>query len=113
KINDEHIGTSFVFSLFIATCLSVIVFIGSPYIANFFHMDILSTVLKAMSVLFILEGITQVSQSLIQRELMFNLLVRIQVLSYLSYGIVGTAFALMGYGVWSLVFAHIVKELIK
>src|SRR5699024_1458277 len=113
EINDAHIGTSFVFSLFLSACLSTIVFISSPFIANYFHMEELNTVLKAMSVLFILEGITQVSQSLIQRELLFNRLVRIQVLSYLSYGIVGTILALMGFGVWSLVFAHIVKAFVK
>lgn len=112
-INDKHIGTSFLFSLFLAICLGITVFIGSPLIASFFHIAYLSVVLKAMSVVFLLEGVAEVSQSLIQRDLLFNLLVRIQVLSYLAYGIVGTILAFMGLGVWSLVFAYLSRSFIK
>lgn len=112
-IKEEHVYTSFTFALFLGLCLSSIVFITSPYIAVFFHMEELSVVLKLMSVVFILDGLSRISESLIQRRLMFNILVRIQVISYLSYGIIGTILAFMGLGVWALIAAFLSQMLIK
>jgi len=112
-IHQKHISTAFTTAIIFAIIFSIIIFASSSIVSVFFQMPELSTILKVMSVVFIIEGLTKVSESLIQRNFLFNLLVRIQVVSYLIYGIAGTILAIYGAGVWSLVFAQIAQKLTK
>src|SRR5262249_14337073 len=86
----------------------------APAIADFFQNDQVTSVLRVIIIVFPLSGVTVVAESLIRRHLRFRKLVQIEVIAYaISYGIVGISLALLGFGVWSLVGAYIVEEIIK
>jgi len=113
EITNAHIGTSYIISFILAVFFGIIVFLISPFIADFFHAKELALILKVMTIVFVLQGMSIVSESLIQREMLFALIVRIQVISYFTYGVVGVVLALFGFGVWALVIAYITQMFIK
>jgi O-antigen/teichoic acid export membrane protein len=105
-ISDEEIGTSYTVSLFLALVFGGAVYFSAPYTASFFNMNELIPVLQVLAFSLLFNSVGIVAESLIQRELQFRILVRIQIISYVSYGLVGVVLALLGAGVWALVFAY-------
>src|SRR5690606_14142809 len=98
-------------SLFMSLFLSIIVFSGSGLLGEFFKMPELQKVVKVVSILFILEGITTVSQSLLGREMKHKIIVRIDFLSYLiGYGIVAIVLSYYNYGLWALMFGQLAQS---
>lgn len=112
-INNRQIGTSYTVSIVMAVFFGIIIYIIAPLISNFFHSVELILILRIMVVIFLFQGLSIVSESLIQREMMFRVIVRIQVISYVTYGIIGIILAVFGLGVWSLVFAYMSQIIIK
>src|SRR5699024_7477363 len=80
-LKSIHIDTGFTFSIFLSLCLGAVMYFSSGLIASFFDISQLHRVLELLSLMLVLDGVTKVSESLIQRDLLFHLLVRIQVIS--------------------------------
>lgn len=112
-INNKHIGTSYTISIILALFFAALIFLVAPFIASFFQANELTVILRVMSIVFVFQAISTVSESLIQREMMFNVMARIQVISYISYGSIGIILAILGYGVWALVIAYISQMFVK
>lgn len=109
-----HIRAGATISLMLSLLFFLIVFFGSGLIADFFNMPELVNVLKVVAVLFILEGVNTVSQSLLLREMKQKVLVKIDFISYLvGYGLVAIALSYYGFGLWSLVIGQILQSLLK
>lgn len=110
----RHIRTGFISSLFSGMLLTAFIFLTAPVIAGFFRMEEFASVLRVMSLVFLLQGFSVVSKSLLQRELKFRCIAQIQVVSYaLGYGIVGVCLALLKFGVWALVIAHLSQAALR
>jgi PST family polysaccharide transporter len=76
----------------------------APLAANFFHEGDLRSIIGVLSIGFILDGAGVVSDGLLQRELRFREIVKVETASFfLGIVIVGVALGLMGFGVWALV----------
>ncbi|MCT8139014.1 lipopolysaccharide biosynthesis protein [Anaerobacillus sp. CMMVII] len=113
-LEERHIRTGFTISLLFGTCLIGIIFLLAPFIAGFFRIEELTSVLYIISLVFPLKGLSMVAESLLQRELRFRWLASIQVLSYaIGFGLVGIILALMEFGVWALVGATIAQTVVK
>ncbi|WP_147803626.1 lipopolysaccharide biosynthesis protein [Alkalicoccus halolimnae] len=113
EISDKEIGTSYTVSLVLSLLFGAGVYFTAPYTAAFFDMNELIPVLQVLAFSLLFNSVGVVAESLIQRELKFNLIVRIQILSYLSYGIIGVVLAVMGAGVWALTFAYFSQIFVK
>lgn len=91
-----------------------LLWIGSPYIAMFFDEPAITSILKVLSVVFIIEGFSMVPDSVLQRELEFRKLMVVENVSYIiGSGIVSIVLALLGFGVWSLVAGVIVVRVLR
>lgn len=112
-INEKHIQTGFTLTILLSISFTLLLFITSTKISSFFNMPELEKILKAMSIIFILKGLSTVSESLMQRKLRFKLNAIINFISYFVYGLVGVVTALLGAGYWALVIAHIVQSIVK
>ena len=75
----------------------------APAIAVVFNEPELVDVVRALSVSYAISSIAVVPQALMERELAFRLISRIEVVGALVGGILGISAALAGLGVWSLV----------
>ena len=89
SLTSIHIRVASTISLMLSAAFFLIVFFCSGLLAVFFNMPELQNVLKVVAILFIIEGITTVSQSLLLREMKQKILVKISFISYLvGYGVV-------------------------
>ncbi|MBP2075892.1 lipopolysaccharide biosynthesis protein [Oceanobacillus polygoni] len=113
KINLEHIQTGFTLSIIFSFVITVVVYNSSDTVATFFNMAELSSVLKVLAYVHLIQGFSVVSEALLQRNLEFKKLALVQIISYLVYGIVGVTLSVIGLEVWSLVYAYILNIAVK
>jgi O-antigen/teichoic acid export membrane protein len=113
-LEPRHIDTAFATSVLLDSMLGVIVWLGAPLAAGFFHNAAVTPVLRALACTFPLHGLSTVAESLMKRELRFRQLAKRDVIAYgVGYGGVGVTLAVLGYGVWALVAAHIAHTTAK
>lgn len=113
-ITVNHIRTGFIVSVIFGLTTAVLIILVAPLVANFFHMEELIPILQVMSIIFVLKGISVVSEALLQRGLYFRKIALIQLLSFsLGYGLVAILLALMDFGTWALVGGVIAQNVLK
>ncbi len=110
SLRSEHITVAFHTSVLLGLLLTSMTWFLAPAIADFFRIEALTPVLRVMSFSFPLRSIGIVPESLLQRELRFRWLANCELASYaFGYGCVGIALAMLGWGVWALVSAHLAQ----
>ena len=113
-LTSRHIRVGFTMSLLFSSILAALIFLGAARIANFFRIAELASVIRAISPLFICNGISVVAEALAQRELRFRLLASIELGAFaVSFVLVGIPLALAGYGLWALVGAYVTQSLLR
>lgn len=114
ELEQRHIDTAFTASVALGLGLGGLVLLAAPLAADFFRIPSVAPVLRALSVVFPLQGLAAVAGSLLLRELRFRYMANVDVISYgLGYGVVGIGSALLGLGVWALVLGQITHNVIK
>ncbi len=114
KLDEVHIRVGFTFSMLMATILSMTVWFLAQVISDFFNMEGLCPVIRVTAIIFLINGLGVVAESLLLRSLQFRGLAMLELLSYaIGYGVVGILLAITNMGVWALVGANIAQILIK
>jgi lipopolysaccharide exporter len=99
EVTDDDIRVSFSISFLLGCGFYVLTWLLAPVAGLFFHNTNVVSVLRV-------SGLATVSVHLLRRRLRFRDLAVIESASYIiGYGVCGMSLALMGFGVWSLVFA--------
>jgi len=104
---EEASDITFSFNLLIGVGLTCIVLVISPYVATFFHEPSLTLILRWLGGTFAINSIGSVHKALLQRDLKFGKKLIPEMGSTLVKGGLSIGLALMGYGVWSLVFGQL------
>jgi PST family polysaccharide transporter len=113
-LEDRHISTAFYASTGFGIVVAVFVWILAPNIADFFYMKQLVPVVRALSVLFPIAGVSSVAENLAQRDMRFRLLANTDVFAYsVGYGLVGVVLAILGFGAWALVAGQIAQAVLR
>ena len=113
-LQPRHMSTAFFASTGLGFLVAAIVWLAAPLIAQFFRMEHLTPVVRALALAFPITGIATVPESLLQRDLRFRLLANRDVFSYgIGYGMVGVSLALLGWGVWALVAAQLTHVVLR
>ena len=102
-INEKHLSTSFWISVFMGMILCAIAIIASPFIADFFKEGIVQPIVSILSIGFILGSFGTVHRTLLEKKIDFKNMTITEIGATASSGIVSVVFALLGFGVWSLV----------
>lgn len=113
-IEDEDLKAAFVLSVASGLVITAALCAIAPLAANFFGEEALYGVLLALSVGFIVDSFGVVSDGMLQRELRFRELVKVETAAFVV-GLLGVGVAL-GYlecGVWALVGANLAMRAIK
>ena len=114
ELDQTHVRVAVTLSFALGVLLGAIVFFGAPVIAAFYRMPELEPILRAVSFLFPLDGLNTVAKSLLTRDLRFKLYIALDVLGYvLGYAAVGVVMALLGFGVWALVWANLMQVVVR
>lgn len=100
-----NIVLSFFFALMLCAC--------SQLIANFYHQPLLRDIVCVNALYMVLQSFIAVQGSRMSIQLQFRQKSILQIISTISTGIASIIMALMGYGVWSLVWPSFLGLLVK
>jgi PST family polysaccharide transporter len=108
ELNLTHIRAAFTISGGLGFVLGAIVWFAAPALAAFYRIPAVEPILRGVALLFPIDGLNTVGESLLMRTLRFRLYVALDVGSYvLGYALLGVFLAWRGYGVWALVAANL------
>jgi len=103
KITHEQISTLFWINVLISVVLGLCVLIGSPLVAMFYGRPELTAVTAALSISFILSGLSIQHAALLRRHMRFGSLAIVQIASQIITLPVIILLALYGWHYWALV----------
>ncbi|MBO4996338.1 MAG: lipopolysaccharide biosynthesis protein [Muribaculaceae bacterium] len=106
-------STIFIWNVTIGSLFYIIIYFSSNYIAQFYRMPILSTILKVLGITVILGGIANILSNRLQKKLRFKGLAITDIASYIISAVIAVIMAFKNFGVWSLVFMSIIQPFIR
>lgn len=108
KINSSDDETSvFYLNIIIGFLIMCTLMLISPLVANFFEEPKLKNILRVLAIGYFLSSFGIVQNALFNRNLDFKKIAVVSVANTIVTGITGISFALLGFGVWSLVYASL------
>lgn len=111
--NQADFSTVFFFNVGMSLVIYGLLFISAPYIASFYNLPILTEITRVSALGFIIGGLTGVQYAKLSAEMKFKTISLLSMLGLVITGTTGILLALMGWGVWALVFQGLVGSFIK
>ncbi len=112
NIDQEYQSTAFWSICSLSIALYLISIISAPFVGSFFNSSLVAQIIPVLAVTFLLNPFGSVQWALFSRALDFRKIVFVNTIATLGYGIAACVFAFNRMGVWSLVWATIIRELI-
>lgn len=113
-LTNKHISTGFTITVVLGLLTYILLFILSPVIGTFFKINEFVVVFRVVSLVYIINSFSVVSESLLQKKMEFKKIAITRLVSYgLGYGICSIILSLLGYGVWALVSGIVLQAIIK
>ena len=100
---DEDFGSVFRFNLAMSAVLYLLLTAIAPLVARFYDMPQIAEIAPVLFLLFPINALGVVQNTIFTRQFRFGLLSRATLVSSLAGGVTAVVMALAGYGVWSLV----------
>lgn len=111
EIDSRDLGTMFVSSVAVGIILTVLLIASSGLIAIYFNTPVLSPILKVLSLTFIIGSFGVIQKALLNRKLDFKKIAIGEIGGISAYGIVAIMLAVLGYGVWSIVWGTLANSI--
>jgi len=108
---EDDYGTVFITNLLVSTIIYIVIFLASPFIANFYEQEILAPLLRVYALVYIISSFSAIQLAKFSKELNFKIQFTYQLPSVVVGAITGVTMASLGYGVWSLVGLNIAQAL--
>ncbi|HFK5546679.1 TPA: lipopolysaccharide biosynthesis protein [Elizabethkingia anophelis] len=112
-IDNSDLSTVFWFNVGASCLIYCFIFISTPWIAEFYNKPILKDLIRIYAIILIVDSFVSVQATRFEKELDFKTTFRIKLPSILVGGASGILFAWQGFGVWSLVYSAIIKNVIS
>lgn len=113
NINEDFKSTAFSLSLISGFLFSLILFFGAPLFSDLMvDSDELTKAFRIMSVIMLLQGITNIHNALFIKKLHFLKIGLIRAAGYTGSSIVGIVLALRGFGFYAIVWANVAYQLL-
>ena len=113
ELTGRHIQVGFTLSMAFGIAMMAVIWLFAPLISGFFNETMVSQILQALSVVFIIQSVGVIPAHLLRRNLQFRQLMVANILAYsVGYGLTAVALAFQGFGVWSLVWGEIMRVVI-
>lgn len=113
-LTDGHVRAAFALALGTGLVAAGAVLAAAPLAASFFSMPRLEDVVRALSVLFVIQAFGIVAQGLLERDLRFREVATAEGTGY-TVGLAGAGVlaGLLGAGIWSLVIGYLGLALVQ
>ena len=102
--SETDFSTVFFCNLIVSVGFYGFLFIGAPYISQFYNLPVLTDIIRIIGLTIIINSVVIVHKTKLIISLNFKIQAKYSLLSVLLSGAVGLFLALNGYGVWSLVY---------
>ncbi len=113
ETSESDYSTIFLWSVGLGCVLYLAIYAAAPYIAHYYHMQVLCPVLRTIGVILIFSGMASVQIARLQKMLRFKEIALADIGSYILSGAAATTLALKGFGIWSLVAMMIMQTIGK
>ncbi|MDC6366863.1 MULTISPECIES: lipopolysaccharide biosynthesis protein [Flavobacteriaceae] len=108
---QSDIYTVFVFNILISVTCYLVLWLASPFIADFYEIPQLKILLRVLSISLMLNSLFAVPMTLVTINLNFKLLAKVNLITVTISGLVAIYLAYTGFGVWALVYQTLLKSL--
>jgi O-antigen/teichoic acid export membrane protein len=112
NLDEDDLNSTFWISVLSGLFFYLTAFLLAPGVASFFNNDKLTSVLRVLSLVFIIGALKTIPFNLLTKELAFAKRSIAEFLSVLIGGIFSGTLALLGGGVWSIVYGTLLQNLI-
>ena len=115
KVHIERIdyNTVFFFNLVVSVVLYLLLFVAAPFISLFFKEPILTDVLRVIGWVLVVNALGIIPRTILVRNIDFKTQTKVSVISSVASGVVGIGMALTGWGVWSLVWQQLARQMLN
>lgn len=113
NLNEYHLRVATTITVITSIVIYIIFYFTAPLMAEFFREQKLISILRVLATLFIISGLSTVSYGQMQKELDFKGIMIISISSNCAYGVISATLAILGYGVWSLVFGRVIASILS
>ena len=110
---DDDYNTSFIVNLIMSLLLYAIIFLCSPFIADFFNRQELVSLTRVSSLGMIIGALAIVQQTILTKRIDFKTQTKVTIVASVTSGIIGIVMAMMGFGVWSLVAQQLSSQTLR
>jgi len=111
EVNDSILSSLFWCNVGFALLCALVVYLLSPLVATFYKETRLTPILLGLSLCLLFSGAGVLHSALLQKNLAFKVLARIELTSAFIGGGIAIGLALYGAGVWALVFQALFTSL--
>lgn len=113
-LTDAHVGVGFTLSVTLGVAVAAAAWLFAPSFSRLFNEPATSSLLRVLCVAFVIGGVSVVPEHLLRRHLRFKELMVADLLPYaVGYGLTATVLAFRGLGAWAIIWAEIVRVLIR
>ena len=108
---DRAAHTSFMIVPLLGVLLCAVAFLAAPFAAAALHAPILTSVIRMLGLVFIFGCLANTPMAILTRELKFKELAVRDLMAAILYSSTAVLLAWRGFGLWSLVYGYLVKQL--
>lgn len=112
KISSVFVTNGLILSILFGVAIYALVFLMAPLFASVFDDGRIASVLRVQSLTFLLLSFCLPAKALLERDLCFVKISRVELLRSVCVAAIAVTFALHGEGLWSVVYAHLGGSLI-
>lgn len=109
---QKDYSTIFWWNLFISTLLYCVLYLSAPFIAKFYNIPLLSSILRVQGIILVINSLNIIQTNRLKKQLKFKRLANITIIAHTIAAISGILLAWKGYGVWTLVIQQIISSCI-
>ena len=104
---EEDFSTIFYISFGIALSVYLLIFLLTPAIAHYYHIETYSTELRVLTSMLFFYAFNSIQSAKLQREMAFRKMFLCQLIAVVVSGCVGIVLAYLGYGIWALILYYL------
>jgi len=111
--NEDDYNTVFICNLVLSLLLYFLIFVCSPFIADFFERDELTSLIRVASLIMIIGALAIVQQTQLTKKIDFKSQAKITLVASVLSGLLGIILALLDYGVWALIVQQLTSQAVR
>ena len=110
--DDLDFNSVFYLNVVLSAVAYGVLFFAAPRIADFYQTPVLKAIVRVSALCFFFNAVNAIQNAELVKKMLFHLSFRISLLTMFASAVSGITLALMGYGVWALVWSSLIAGLV-